>query len=503
MRRVRADRSRSANRAPKPKRPPVSKEPPDPDSILLRDAVGWSIREAGGEGDCGFRACAVAIGANQSKNFTPEEAKREGAKLRLYAVAHLRKHCSQYSQWFAVDTAEGSQAWGNQQAPQNFDDFVTALAHAGVWIDNLSLTALAERIGIAIVTWIWDDATGTWYRSVSAPWFKDQVAQCAKELKPIVLVLRAQHFRALVPDSVETSCPREWLLETEWRPVHALRGAGKSLSLPPSTPVKRSASGGLSILSRTPSKGGGRSKTGISAKDRKVPARSVSVKGPAGIKQSSAAKSSVVSKKRTTKTSQGPETPTARTSRPSLPKVSADEGPAEVTRNRVVAAKPKTLGIPNLPVIEAPIPQGPVVWWTCNIPGCGFQVFQKPGVQGHSHYRKVHLRDVHGISKAPSLRGSNDLSTKHRRISNQMAAYDVRWDRWFQELVKVGWWEGAHTFTKANPDAWREYKKGKDSAWRPLHTCDKCKRQVSRCEFTTSPCSEAKGTLNVAKAKKV
>ena len=89
--------------------------------------------------------------------------------------------------WFAVDTDESSQAWAGHDAPKDYDSFVSTLAHAGVWIDNLSLTALAERTGVAIVTWVWDDCTSTWYRSVAAPWFKDQVAQCAKRLKPIVL----------------------------------------------------------------------------------------------------------------------------------------------------------------------------------------------------------------------------------------------------------------------------------------------------------------------------
>ena len=149
----------------------------NPQTLTLPCFATRTVTEAGWEGDCGSRACAVAMGANESKTFTPEKP-NGGAKLRPYAIAHLRKHSSQFSKWFAVDTTEGSLAWGGQQAPQDFDEFVTT--YAGVWTDNLSLTASAERTGTAIVTWIWDDATSTWDRSVSALWLKDQVAQCAR-----------------------------------------------------------------------------------------------------------------------------------------------------------------------------------------------------------------------------------------------------------------------------------------------------------------------------------
>ena len=133
----------------------------------------------------------MAMGAAQSKVFSSEEAKREGAKLRLYAIAHLRKHSESYRDWFAVDSDESSQTWAGHEKLKDFDTFVSTLAHAGVWIDNLSLTALSERTGVAIVTWVWDDSSATWFRSVAAPWFKDQIAQCAKPLRPIILVLRA------------------------------------------------------------------------------------------------------------------------------------------------------------------------------------------------------------------------------------------------------------------------------------------------------------------------
>ena len=153
------------------------------------------------------------MGCNQGKKFDQDEAKREGAKLRLYAVGHLRKHADTYRDWFAVDVAENTQAWGDRAPPQTFDDFVTVLANAGVWIDNLSLTALAERTGVAIVTWIWDNNTSTWYRSVSAPWFDGEVARCARQQKPVVLILRDSHYRALLPATAEAECPSEWLLK--------------------------------------------------------------------------------------------------------------------------------------------------------------------------------------------------------------------------------------------------------------------------------------------------
>ena len=128
-------------------------------------------------------------------------------------------------------------------------------------------------------------------------------------------------------------------------------------------------------------------------------------------------------------------------------------------------------------------------------PGCNFQVFQKPGLQGHSDRRRVHLRDAHGISKPPSLRGARELASRHNRLSKQIDSCDIGWACCFANLQSKGWWPGAHSIAEAKPSAWREYKSKENTYWRPLHRCYKCDRLVSRSELTSSPCPNADAPL--------
>ena len=486
------ERSRSPVKDPKPKnsRPPPG--PPDPDSILLRDASGWTIKEAGGRETAVSEPALWLWERPSPKTYSAEEAKREGAKLRLYAIAHLRKHSESCRVWFAVDTDESSQAWAGHDAPKDYDSFVSTLARAGVWIDNLSLTALAERTGVAIVTWVWDDCTSTWYRSVAAPWFKDQVVQCAKRLKPIVLVLRAKHYRALIPDS-DVSCPEEWLRKTDWVPAHALRGAGKSLSLLPSTPAKSSRTGrSLSVLSSTPKRSSscaglsvppctpGRSSKASSRKGSQPKANSSRSHVQGSGKLSSARTASLKAPSSVERSVQ-----VSCAKRPKLQSSNGCHGNAKAPRaapskpGRIVTSKPEPVGLPKLPlhpVQDNLDPPCPKLWWTCEVPGCNFQVFQKPGLQGHSDRRRVHLRDAHGISK-------------------QIDSCDIGWARCFANLQSKGWWPGAHSIAEAKPSAWREYKSKENTYWRPLHRCSKCDRLVSRSELTSSPCPNADAPL--------
>ena len=107
---------------------------------------------------------------------------------------------------------------------------------------------------------------------------------------------------------------------------------------------------------------------------------------------------------------------------------------------------------------------------------------------------------AHGISKPPSLRGGNELATRHNRLSKQMDSYDKGC---FASLQSKGWWAGAHTIAEAAPFAWREYKNKGVTYWRPLHRCSKCKRLVSRSELTSSPCPEADAPLAPKVASKI
>ena len=136
---------------------------------------------------------------------------------------------------------------------------------------------------------------------------------------------------------------------------------------------------------------------------------------------------------------------------------------------KVLLVKPEPLGLPKLPLFlpkapKDPEPPKPTLWWTCDFPGCGFQVFKKPDVQGHSHYRKVHLQ------------GARELESRHFRISQQMEGYDKGWEITFQSLQKKGWWAlstgrlrtlGGKAVTKGIPTGGRCTSAPSVTAWFP------------------------------------
>ena len=271
-----------------------------------------------------------------------------------------------------------------------------------------------------------------------------------------------------------------------------------AFSLPSRTPSR--ASGGLSLPPSTPrsckrlrTEGGSSPKPGASRPlGRSSPGQSVSrvSPGPAG------------------------DTACSLESRPSRsvavshfesarPQSVSSSAAAAAHSDKTVRVKPKLVGLPSLPAHPTEVSLEPSVWWKCDIPGCGHVVYKKPGVAGHSQYRKDHLRNVHGISNPPSLRGGNELSSRPQRLDKQMKPYDRRWETQCNALVRRGWWAGAHQFTSSGPDAWRAYKRKGTTCWRPLHKCVACNREVPRAEIPVSPCPQAARALVPAKARKV
>ena len=68
---------------------------------------GEFFHDAGGSGDCAFRAIAWNLSRAQGKQLSDEEAlQSEAARLRLLSVGHLGKHASRFSESWAEDPAE-------------------------------------------------------------------------------------------------------------------------------------------------------------------------------------------------------------------------------------------------------------------------------------------------------------------------------------------------------------------------------------------------------------
>ena len=244
-------------------------------------------------------------------------------------------------------------------------------------------------------------------------------------------------------------CPAEWLRQTEWVPVQTLRGAGK-LSLLPSTPAKSSGTrAGLSLSgSTTPKRGSSRNSLSVLAS---TPGRGSRASGGQGsLLKANSSRSAPARSVKSQKSSRAPDAPRSgkrhrgtdfeQASSVCTPATAARSGVvSQVSKHvkrshhapttapstkapsreaaKVLTVKPEPLGLPKLPLFLAKAPKDPekpkpTLWWTCDFPGCGFQVFKKPDVQGHSHYRKVHLQQVHGVTHPPSLRGARELETR-------------------------------------------------------------------------------------------
>ncbi|CAE7290791.1 unnamed protein product, partial [Symbiodinium sp. CCMP2592] len=198
-----------------------------PDETLLQDLGPWLLQEAGGTGDCGYRATATALQVNQGKPaLTDEDLKLQASTLRLLAVTHMSKHKKKFEESFSPDPDECPDVWGGHEAPGDFDSYLKLAPKREVWIDELQLRSLAERLGSPIVVWAFNSSCGTWLRSVYAPFWANDTAQAAKKQRPIVLALRDRHYRALVPADPAVAVPESWLWRTEYTGTDKLRGAG-------------------------------------------------------------------------------------------------------------------------------------------------------------------------------------------------------------------------------------------------------------------------------------
>ena len=126
-----------------------SSAPKTPDELLLQQVGPWRFTEAGGNGDCGFRAAVVALQVNQRKpELSSDELTRQASSLRLLSANHIAKHKDSYAQHWAVDANEDEAAWGGNAPPESFQSYLQMIARRETWIDEFLIQGLAERLGV-------------------------------------------------------------------------------------------------------------------------------------------------------------------------------------------------------------------------------------------------------------------------------------------------------------------------------------------------------------------
>lgn len=200
----------------------------DPDDA---QKAGWHHIDENGDGDCFYRAIACSRHWNlHGDPLDIPAAKREAAQLRTEMILHCHKRKDRLSQHFAPDTQETAHQRNGRPAATSIDEWITNHSDPKTWACGLSIQALAERKGLAIV--IWKHTTTGWERYTFANKYdRRHYAALAKKEKPVVLVLKDSHYTSLCPPP-DQSVPRSWLAENQTLLID-LTGNGPKATGPP------------------------------------------------------------------------------------------------------------------------------------------------------------------------------------------------------------------------------------------------------------------------------
>ena len=133
-----------------------------------------------------------------AKALRDAEPVARGALLRAESVAHARKHADRFAKLFP--SREAYDAWLGK-APSNT-----------TWAEGKLVQACSERLGAPIIVWSWSNERSAWERFTVAGKFSRGVAACAKNRKPISVILRDKHYAALKPPEKQ-DVPAAWLRE--------------------------------------------------------------------------------------------------------------------------------------------------------------------------------------------------------------------------------------------------------------------------------------------------
>ena len=200
--------------------------PGNPDEAVL---AGWSEHDAGGTGDCFYRAFCAATHAqdNPGKTLKAEDLKLLAADARARVVLHVRKHKDRFSQHYAPDPKETPAMRSQQPVADTVDKWLHNHSLPSTWACGLAIQAMVEASGIPVI--IWKLKGGIWERYTMAGKFaKDGKAMARKNSTPVVLILKGGHFTFCTPKSKNEPIPRPWLMQTQKTIVIDLTGGVKS-----------------------------------------------------------------------------------------------------------------------------------------------------------------------------------------------------------------------------------------------------------------------------------
>ena len=138
--------------SPEKKRAHVQKTDLDNSEINFQ---GYEFADAGGNGDCGYRALSVAYAIQDGRGIDDAltAAKPMGATLRAQITSHISKY-DHFKEFFAVDPRWTVELEGGP-IPTTYSEWVEATARPNRWIDGPCLSTAATKLRRNIAIWKW------------------------------------------------------------------------------------------------------------------------------------------------------------------------------------------------------------------------------------------------------------------------------------------------------------------------------------------------------------
>ena len=160
---------------------------------------GYEFADAGGNGDCGYRALAVAYAIQDSRDVdTAIQAGRPmGATLRAQITSHISKY-RHFESVFAIDPRWTIELEGGP-VPTTYTEWVESTARPNRWIDGPCLSTAATKLRRNIAIWKWE--TDQWVKqTVITPLAAHpQGVEDATKYPPLPLFLKNGHYVTLKP----------------------------------------------------------------------------------------------------------------------------------------------------------------------------------------------------------------------------------------------------------------------------------------------------------------
>lgn len=213
----------------------VSKSEPDSSNAKTEGAgstsqpFGFQLLDAGGSGDCGYRAAAVAYAVATGRDIAESKsnAKALGATLRAQVASHLKKHQHYKETWLPdsrwTPTTEGG------PVPRSYDEWLGAVARPNRWVCGPTLVGIATRLRRNLVIFKYIDDAWVKVSFVTPFESSKKEFQDAAKFPPLPLLLKDKHYTTLEPSPI--GWPAHWnsaATEAKWDANEA-RGGVKSV----------------------------------------------------------------------------------------------------------------------------------------------------------------------------------------------------------------------------------------------------------------------------------